>query len=47
MKGNAMTGKYRSEADFTKSVRGQRVKAYLNERGFWIFAALASPQINR
>jgi aryl-alcohol dehydrogenase-like predicted oxidoreductase len=35
-----LTGKYRSEADLTKSVRGQGVKAYLNERGFRTLAAL-------
>jgi aryl-alcohol dehydrogenase-like predicted oxidoreductase len=35
-----LTGKYRGEADLTKSVRGQGVKPYLNERGFRILAAL-------
>ena len=35
-----LTGKYRTEADLTKRVRGQGVKAYLNERGFRILAAL-------
>lgn len=35
-----LTGKYRSEADLTKSVRGGGVKDYLNERGFRILAAL-------
>lgn len=35
-----LTGKYRSEADFSKSDRGPRVKKYLNERGFRILAAL-------
>lgn len=35
-----LTGKYRSDADLTKSVRGQGVKAYLGERGFRILAAL-------
>ena len=35
-----LTGKYRSEADLAKSVRGQGAKAYLNERGFRILAAL-------
>lgn len=35
-----LTGKYRSEADFSKSERGPRVKKYLNERGFRILAAL-------
>jgi aryl-alcohol dehydrogenase-like predicted oxidoreductase len=35
-----LTGKYRTEADLSKSVRGQGVKAYLNERGYRILAAL-------
>jgi aryl-alcohol dehydrogenase-like predicted oxidoreductase len=35
-----LTGKYRSEADLTKSARGSGVKKYLNERGFRILAAL-------
>jgi aryl-alcohol dehydrogenase-like predicted oxidoreductase len=36
-----LTGKYRSDADLTKSSgRGGRVKQYLNERGFRILAAL-------
>ena len=35
-----LTGKYRSEADLAQSPRGARVKAYLNERGFRILAAL-------
>lgn len=35
-----LTGKYRSEADYSKSVRGARMKAYLNERGRRILAAL-------
>jgi aryl-alcohol dehydrogenase-like predicted oxidoreductase len=35
-----LSGKYRSEADFTKSVRGGRMGAYLNERGQKILAAL-------
>lgn len=35
-----LTGKYRSEADFSKSSRGPRVKKYLNDRGFRILAAL-------
>ena len=35
-----LTGKYRTEADLAKSVRGQGVKAYLNERGLRILAAL-------
>jgi aryl-alcohol dehydrogenase-like predicted oxidoreductase len=35
-----LTGKYRSEADFGKSVRGGRMAAYLDERGKRILAAL-------
>ena len=35
-----LTGKYRSEADLNKSVRGDSVKKYLNERGHRILAAL-------
>ncbi|HXB21839.1 MAG TPA: aldo/keto reductase [Candidatus Solibacter sp.] len=35
-----LTGKYRSEKDLSKSVRGQGVKKYLDERGFRILAAL-------
>ena len=35
-----LSGKYRSEADLTKSVRGGAVKHYLNERGFRILQAL-------
>jgi aryl-alcohol dehydrogenase-like predicted oxidoreductase len=35
-----LTGKYRSEADFGRSVRGQRMAKYLNERGRRILAAL-------
>jgi aryl-alcohol dehydrogenase-like predicted oxidoreductase len=35
-----LTGKYRSEADLAKSVRGQGVKRYLDERGFRILHAL-------
>ena len=35
-----LTGKYRSEADFGKSPRGQGMKKYLNDRGFRILAAL-------
>lgn len=34
------SGKYRSEADLNKSVRGARVKQYLNPRGFRILNAL-------
>ena len=35
-----LSGKYRSEADLTKSPRGDGVKAYLNSRGFRILDAL-------
>lgn len=35
-----LSGKYRSEADLSKSPRGQGVKGYLNERGFRILQAL-------
>jgi aryl-alcohol dehydrogenase-like predicted oxidoreductase len=35
-----LTGKYRSEADLSKSPRGRGVKQYLNERGFRILRAL-------
>ena len=35
-----LTGKYRSEADFGKSVRGSRMAAYLDERGKRVLAAL-------
>ncbi|HJV84237.1 MAG TPA: aldo/keto reductase [Noviherbaspirillum sp.] len=35
-----LTGKYRSEADLAKSVRGTRAKNYLNERGIRILTAL-------
>jgi aryl-alcohol dehydrogenase-like predicted oxidoreductase len=35
-----LTGKYRSEADLGKSVRGGGVKKYLDARGFRILAAL-------
>lgn len=35
-----LTGKYRSEADFSKSKRGGGMGKYLNERGFKILAAL-------
>jgi len=35
-----LTGKYRSTNDLSKSVRGQGVKQYLNERGFLILRAL-------
>jgi aryl-alcohol dehydrogenase-like predicted oxidoreductase len=35
-----LTGKYRSEQDFTKSKRGAGMSKYLNDRGFKILAAL-------
>jgi aryl-alcohol dehydrogenase-like predicted oxidoreductase len=35
-----LTGKYRSEADLSKSVRGRGVEKYLNVRGYRILAAL-------
>ena len=35
-----LTGKYRSEADFGKSVRGGRMAGYLNDRGKRILSAL-------
>ena len=35
-----LTGKYRSEADLSRSVRGAGVKANLNERGLGVIAAL-------
>jgi aryl-alcohol dehydrogenase-like predicted oxidoreductase len=35
-----LTGKYRWEADFGKSTRGQRMGKYLNERGYRILKAL-------
>jgi aryl-alcohol dehydrogenase-like predicted oxidoreductase len=35
-----LTGKYRSDADFGKSVRGGRMAAYLDDRGQRILAAL-------
>jgi aryl-alcohol dehydrogenase-like predicted oxidoreductase len=35
-----LTGKYRSEADLSKSPRGAKVKGYLNERGQRILRAL-------
>ncbi len=35
-----LSGKYRTEADLTKSPRGGGVKVYLNERGFRILDAL-------
>ncbi len=38
--GGFLSGKYRSEADLNKSVRGQGVKKYLNEKGFSVLKAL-------
>ena len=35
-----LTGKYRSQADLSKSARGETVKKYLNERGLRILDAL-------
>ncbi len=35
-----LTGKYRSHQDLSKSIRGEGVKIYLNERGFRILSAL-------
>lgn len=35
-----LTGKYRSEADLSRSPRGQNVKKYLNERGTRVLSAL-------
>ncbi len=35
-----LTGKYRSESDLHKSVRGEGIKRYLNERGYRILDAL-------
>ena len=35
-----LTGKYRSPDDFRKSVRGDRMGAYLNDRGYRVLAAL-------
>ena len=35
-----LSGKYRSDADLSKSPRGEAVKAYLNPRGFRILGAL-------
>lgn len=35
-----LTGKYRSEADLSKSKRGQGISKYLNDRGFKILKAL-------
>ncbi|MDR3435018.1 aldo/keto reductase [Telmatospirillum sp.] len=35
-----LTGKYRSEADLANRTRGDRVRKYLNDRGFRVLAAL-------
>lgn len=35
-----LTGKYKSEADLSKSQRGEGIKQYLNDRGFKILTAL-------
>ncbi len=35
-----LSGKYRAEADLSKSLRGYRVKKYLNDRGFRILSAV-------
>jgi aryl-alcohol dehydrogenase-like predicted oxidoreductase len=35
-----LTGKYRSEKDQSKSIRGQGIKIYLNDRGYQILGAL-------
>ncbi len=35
-----LSGKYRSEQDLSKSIRGQGIKIYLNDRGFRILKAL-------
>ncbi len=35
-----LTGKYRSEADKAKSIRGTRMDAYMTDRGFAVLAAL-------
>ena len=37
-----LSGKYRSEADLSKSARGQGVKKYLNPRGWRVLSALDS-----
>jgi len=37
-----LSGKYRSEADLSKSARGQGIKKYLNDRGHRILATLDS-----
>jgi aryl-alcohol dehydrogenase-like predicted oxidoreductase len=35
-----LTGKYRSKADLSKSVRGEGVKPYMNDRGYAVLRAL-------
>lgn len=35
-----LTGKYRRDADLHKSIRGQAIKKYMNERGFKILASM-------
>ena len=35
-----LSGKYRSEADFSKSVRGSGAAKYMNDKGFAVLAAL-------
>ena len=42
-----LSGKYRSEADFSKSARGPRMKAYLTDRGRRILGALDSVAARR
>ena len=37
-----LTGKYRTEEDFSKSIRGGGAKAYLNDKGFSVLKALDS-----
>src|SRR4030095_15239697 len=37
-----LTGKYRSDSDFGKSVRGSGMARYLNEKGLAVLAALDS-----
>ncbi len=41
-----LTGKYRSEADFSKSLRGKGMKRYMNERGLRILKALDTVAAN-
>ena len=42
-----LTGKYRSEADLSRSVRGQGVRKYLDARGLRILAALDAVALRR